>query len=52
MRAKHKGRAFDHRVVRKIFGPTKDEVTGDWEKTAMITNLMILYFSPNIIWLI
>jgi hypothetical protein len=23
---------FENRVLRRIFGPTKDEVTGEWRK--------------------
>jgi hypothetical protein len=26
-------RVFENRVVRKIFGPKRDEVTGEWRKT-------------------
>ena len=26
------GRVFETRVLRKIFGPKRDEVTGDWRK--------------------
>jgi hypothetical protein len=25
-------RAFDNRVLRGIFGPKRDEVTGEWRK--------------------
>jgi hypothetical protein len=25
-------RAFENRVLRKIFGPKRDEVTGEWRK--------------------
>jgi hypothetical protein len=34
---------FENRVLRRIFGPKRDEVTGDWRK------LHNLYSSPNII---
>jgi hypothetical protein len=38
-------------MLRRIFGPIKDEVTGDGRKlhTEKLHNL---YFSPNIIWMI
>jgi hypothetical protein len=36
-------RVFDNRVLRRIIGPKRDEVTGDWIK------LHNLYSSPNII---
>jgi len=25
-------RVFENRVLRKVFGPKKDEVTGEWRK--------------------
>jgi hypothetical protein len=25
-------RVFDNKVLRRIFGPRKDEVTGDWRR--------------------
>jgi hypothetical protein len=28
----HKLRMFENRVLRKIFGPKRDEVTGGWKK--------------------
>ena len=30
---KRRLRVFENRVLRRIFGPKRDEVTGDWEKT-------------------
>jgi hypothetical protein len=41
-------RVFESRVLRKIFGPKRDEVTGEWR---MVHNeeLHILYSSQNII---
>jgi hypothetical protein len=39
---------FENRVLRRIFGPRRDEVTGDWKKMC-IEELHNLYFSPNII---
>jgi hypothetical protein len=38
----------EDRVLRKIFGPKKDEVTGEWRKLHS-EELHILYLSPNII---
>jgi len=26
----HRLRVFENRVLRKIFGPTRDDVTGEW----------------------
>jgi hypothetical protein len=30
LREEHRLRVFENRVLRKIFGPKRDEVTGDW----------------------
>jgi hypothetical protein len=30
----HRLRVFENRVLRRTFGPKRDEVTGDWRKTA------------------
>jgi hypothetical protein len=38
---------FENRVLRRIFGPKKDEVTGDWRKLHN-EELHNLYSSPNI----
>jgi hypothetical protein len=32
LREEHRLRVFDNRVLRRIFGPKKDEVTGAWRK--------------------
>ena len=39
---------FEKRVLRKIFGPKRDEVTGEWRKLYN-EELNDLYCSPNII---
>jgi hypothetical protein len=39
---------FENRVLRRIFGPKRDEVTGDWRKLHK-EELRNLYSSPNII---
>jgi hypothetical protein len=39
---------FENRVLRGIFGPKRDEVTGDWRKLHN-EELHNLYSSPNII---
>jgi hypothetical protein len=39
---------FEDRVLRRIFGPQRDEVTGEWRKLHS-EKLRILYSSPNII---
>ena len=32
MREEHSLRMFEDRVLRRIFGPKRDEVTGEWKK--------------------
>ena len=44
MREVHKVRAFENRMLGKIFGPRRDEVTGEWRRLHND-----LYSSPNII---
>jgi hypothetical protein len=39
---------FENRVLRRIFGPKRDEVTGGWRKLHN-EELHNLYFSPSII---
>jgi hypothetical protein len=39
---------FENRVLRRIFGPTRDEVTGEWRKLHN-RELHNLYSSPDII---
>ena len=42
---------FENRVLRRIFGPKRDEVTGEWRKLHN-EELNDLYCSPNIVWVI
>jgi hypothetical protein len=44
----NKFRPFENRVLRRIFGPRRDEVTGDWRKRHN-EELHNLYSSLNII---
>jgi hypothetical protein len=39
---------FENRVLRRIYGPKRDEVTGGWRKLHN-EELHNLYSSPNII---
>jgi hypothetical protein len=39
---------FENGVLRKIFGPKRDEVTREWRKLHS-EELNDLYFSPNIV---
>jgi hypothetical protein len=44
----HGLRVFENRVLRRIFGPKRNEVTGEWRKLRN-KELHNLYSSPNII---
>jgi hypothetical protein len=41
-------RVFENRVLRRLFGPERDEVKGEWRKLQN-GELHNLYSSPNII---
>ena len=41
-------RAFENMVLRRIFGPKRDEVTGEWRRLHN-EELNVLYCSPNIL---
>jgi hypothetical protein len=48
LREGHRLKVFENRVLRRIFGPKRDEVTGEWR---MLHNgeLHNLYSSPDIV---
>jgi hypothetical protein len=48
LREGHRLRVFENRVLRRIFGPKRDEVTGEWRKMHN-EELHNLYSSPDII---
>jgi hypothetical protein len=48
LREEHRLRVFENRVLRRIFGPKRDEVTGGWGKLRN-EELHNLYSSPSII---
>ena len=48
LREEHRLRVFENRVLRRIFGPKRDGVTGDWKKLHN-EELNDLYSSPNIV---
>jgi len=51
LREERRLRVFEIRVLRRIFGPRRDEVTGEWKKLRN-EELNDLYSPPNIIWVI
>jgi hypothetical protein len=48
LREEHRLRVLENRVLRAIFGPKRDEVTGEWRRLHN-EELNDLYSSPNII---
>jgi hypothetical protein len=48
LREEHRLRVFENRVLRRIFGLKRDEVTGGWRKLRS-EELHNLYSSPSII---
>jgi hypothetical protein len=48
LREQNRLRVFENRVLRRISGPKRDEVTGEWKKLHS-EELHVLYSSPNIV---
>jgi hypothetical protein len=48
LREERRLRVFENRVLRRVFGPKRDEVTGEWRKLR-IEELSDLYCSSNIV---
>jgi hypothetical protein len=48
LREEHRLRVFENRVLRRVFGPKRDEATGEWRRLHN-EELNDVYSSPNII---
>jgi len=48
LREERRLRVFENRVLRRVFGPKRDEATGEWRKLHT-EKLMDLYSLPNIV---
>jgi hypothetical protein len=51
LREERRLRVFANRVLRRIFSPKRDEVTGEWRRLHN-KDLYAVYSSPIIIWVI
>ena len=47
LKEEHRLRVFENRVMRRVFGPKRDEVTGEWRK--LHNEFSDLYSLPNIV---
>jgi hypothetical protein len=51
LREERRLRVFENRVLRRLFGPKRDEVTGEWRKLHN-EELNDLYSLPSIVWVV
>jgi hypothetical protein len=50
IKKEHRLKAFENKVMRKVFVPKKQEVTGGWKRKLHDEELRKLYSSPDITW--
>ena len=51
LREERKLRVFENIVLRRIFGPRRDEITWEWRRLHNV-EVNDLYSSPNVVWVI
>ena len=51
LRDERRLRVFENRVLRRVLGPKRDEVTREWRKLHN-EELSDLYFLANIVWVV
>jgi len=51
LREERRSRVFENRVLKRVFGPKRDEVTGEWRKLHN-KELNDLHSLPNIVWVV
>ena len=51
LREECRPRVFENRVLRRVFGPKRDEVTVEWRKLRT-EELSDFYSLPNIVWMV
>ena len=51
LREERRLRVFENRMLRRVFGPKRDKVTGEWKKLHN-EELNDLYSLPNIVWMV
>ena len=42
---------FENRVLRRVFGPKRDKITGEWRKLHN-EELSDLFSLPNVVWVV
>jgi hypothetical protein len=45
LKEEHRLRVFENKVLRRIFGPKRDEVAGEWRKVAQCGALYFVLLS-------